>query len=769
MGAVEGSGPEPPVEPGPPRASELKQVLADAEAAGVSADDLAALRALAAVARDRAGFRKAVMVDAVTDGLHAAIEFEVVHTDAGPAVHRLGSGSTARPDEDELDIERVLSDTLVGTPDLVAVFASVGHEAMWANDAFATLVPIRAEDKVWLVELLDEWSKGHYEVKVLPALVKYGRWRGRLSLVAGEDSTPVSAVIVAHRDPDGEIEAVSVVARQLAGVQSGLEPDEGHMSFEALVEHTADLLIVASPDGVVSYASPATVRALGTEDGRLVGAELLSMVHPEDRPQRLAELARPDEQGVGLPVELRLHDATGSWRHFEIVVTDLSDNPAIGGVVLNARDVTDRVRNARALADRAYTDASTGLPNRMRLLDRLESLLHLAAEEPVLFLLLDVDDFDQVELQFGATGIEQAVVAVAERLSRAAPAAALLARLDHHRFAVVMPGVSSVDDGVRVANRLRLAIGGKMLLPGGAVELTATAAVVVAHEPIDPDDILREAEHTVEAGQVAGGDRVELSTSAPPQVAYRRKTVEQVRRALANDGVAVHYQPIHEVATGEPRAAEALLRVHDGDGDLLSPAEFIEAAESAGLMARLGAQVLDATCEHLAGWTDRPGCPVEVSVNISSRQLADRDLPTVVAQALEAHGVAPERLWLEITESALVSHVAMADTTIVALRALGVRVGLDEFGAGHSSLGNLKRFPLDFVKIDRSLVAGLGSDEQDTAIVRATVELAQNLELDVVAVGVETDAQLDILRLLECDLAQGYLFSPPVEATELGA
>jgi PAS domain S-box-containing protein len=305
---------------------------------------------------------------------------------------------------DEVEIVPVLTNTMVETPDLVAVFAAVGHEALWANDAFVTLVPIRQADKIWLVELLDEWSKGHYEVKVLPALVKYGRWRGRLTLLTGDgESLPVSAVIVAHRDQRGEIASISMVARDLTELRLAEERASAtETRFEALVEHVSDIIAVLDPDGVVQYASPAAARVLGHADGALNGHSLLELVHPDDLPDRLLDLARPDDQGVGSPVELRLQALDDTWRYLEVVVSDLMDNPAIGGLVLNARDVTERVEAAQALAAKGFTDALTGLPNRMRLLDRLgQALQEGAPDETVAVLLLDLDHLKSVNEGYG--------------------------------------------------------------------------------------------------------------------------------------------------------------------------------------------------------------------------------------------------------------------------------------------------------------------------------------------------------------------------------
>ncbi|MEJ5255542.1 MAG: bifunctional diguanylate cyclase/phosphodiesterase [Acidimicrobiales bacterium] len=771
-----------------------EDVLREAVSLGVQADDQAALLALARVAANRPGYCTTLIVR--TDD-ERPIVFEVTHTPSGPvarpsaepppagddaiaardatAAAPAAAGSAGPTGDDTAegpDILRILTDTLVQTPDLVAVFASVGHEALWANDAFVTLVPIRAADRIWLVELLDEWSKGHYEVKVLPALVKYGRWRGRLTLLTGDrEPMPVSAVIVAHRDRRGEIEAVSMVARELpdaVGTDSGGQAREGR--FAALVEHTNDVIAVLGADGTIEFASPATTRILGHPDGALEGVNLLELIHPDDVPDDLISLARRDEQGIGSPVELRVKAADGTWRYFELIVSDLTANPAIGGLVLNARDVTERVEALNALVARAFTDPLTGLPNRVRLLDRLEQALQRAQGDgrPVAVILVDLDGFRSVHEGYGRQVADCALVEVGDRLTGVAGPDATTARLRSDEFAVVLPAVDDPAEAVRTASRLLAAVREPITVDGSRIELTASLGVAFGRSGDEPEDLLRDADHAMAIAKEAGGDRIETYSEAIAEQSSRRRNVEQrLRQVIDDESIVVHYQPIIDVGSETVVAAEALLRVQEGDGTLLSPAEFIDAAESTGLITRLGSQVLNLTCSQLAAWLQRGGGPQAVSVNLSPRQLADPDLPNHVLQALNASGVPAERLWLEITESMLLGHQATIDASVSYLRTLGVRIGLDEFGAGHSSLGYLKRFPLDFVKIDRSLVAGLGRSEQDTAIVRATIELAHNLGLVVVAVGVETDDQLEMLRLLGCDRVQGYLFAPPSAPDDL--
>jgi diguanylate cyclase (GGDEF)-like protein/PAS domain S-box-containing protein len=670
----------------------------------------------------------------------------------------------------------MLTDTLVVTSDIVAIFSSVGAEALWANDAFATAIPIREADKIWLIELLDEWSKAHYEVNVLPALVQYGRWHGRLTLEPspGEELL-ISASIVAHRDDAGEIEAVSLVARDLRDLQAAEELVQASESrLAALVENAADIIFVLDGDARIRYASPAAARLLGLDDDELRDMRLLDLVHDDDAPKcDFSRLARPDRDGIPATSELRFRHRDGGWRHFEVVATDLSDNPAIGGVVLNARDVTDRVEATARLADRAFTDPLTLLPNRMRLADRLERALHDAPDQSVAVILADVDRFKAFNELHGHSVGDDLLRQAAQRLTGLVAADQMVARLGGNEFAIVMGDLDNVDDALALAERVRAEMAQPFAIQGKDVEVTVSVGVAVSVSGYSPESLVGDADIALGMAKDSDGNRVEILTADLRTNAKRRAQVEQLLRRVLdeNEGVQVHYQPIFDVATGRIASAEALLRVHDDDGELLSPAAFLDAAESSGLIAPLGRQVMLETCRQLVAWTaaDQPDTPREISVNVSPRQIADVGFPTMVAEALAETGIEPARLSLELTESMLIGQSGAIDDIVQEVRQLGLRIGLDDFGAGQSSLGYLKRFPLDFVKIDRGLVAGVGTNEADTAIVRATIELAHSLGLQVTAVGVETDEQLEILELLGCDRAQGFYFAPAVPADEFVA
>lgn len=770
------------------------ELLADAVVLGISEDDQAALYALATIARDRPRFRKVLAVGR-PGGPPDEFRFEIrVDEVEGPMLVRVDGGAPApaaappseaageasdgaAPPEAGLggnQIVQVLTDTLVETPDIVAIFAGVGQEALWANDAFATMIPVREADRLALVDLLDEWSRGNYEVKVLPALVKYGRWRGRLTLLSGDGDLPVSAVVVAHRDREGDIEAVCMVARDLSELRAAeARADATEARLAALVEHASELIAVVSRDGIVQYASPATTRILGLDDGALAGSQLLDLVHSDDRPERFADLARPDELGLGSPVEMRLRDASGGWRHLEVVATDLTENPAIGGVVLNARDVTQRVEAITQLAGRAFTDPLTDLPNRVRILDRVaQALTDPGSVSSTALVLIGLDGFKAVNERLGGEAGNAVLRQVAERLRGVAGPEHTVGRLGSDEFVILLRRSEGVAEALNVAGRVRNAVALAIPLDEGPVNLTASIGVALARADEQPEELLRDADRALTHAKVQGRDRVELYDEELERVtAHRRQVEDRLRETLDDESLQMHFQPIVEAS--DPSVvvgAEALLRVHDEEGSLLSPAELVEAAESSGLLTLLGSQILSYACEQLAAWGSDGGAgPLSISVNVSPRQLADADLPNQVVHALDSANLSPDRLCLEITESILIGAQPTVDASIQYLRTLGVRIGLDDFGAGQSSLGYLKRFPLDFVKIDRSLIAGLGRNEADTAIVRATIELCRTIGLSTTAVGVETAEQLEYLQFLGVDRIQGYLYSPPLPPPEVAA
>jgi EAL domain-containing protein (putative c-di-GMP-specific phosphodiesterase class I) len=312
---------------------------------------------------------------------------------------------------------------------------------------------------------------------------------------------------------------------------------------------------------------------------------------------------------------------------------------------------------------------------------------------------------------------------------------------------------------------------------GGADHfVTASIGIAVAratgHEPIDPELLIRDADAAMYRAKERGRGRCEVFDAAMRARAVRRlETERELRHALDRDELELHYQPVVALSGGEIVGLEALVRWNHPHRGMLDPGEFVSIAEDSGLIEPIGRWVQETACRQALGWHElRPDQrPLDISVNLSARQVAHRDLAASVREILACTGLDPVNLRLEVTESVLVEESASATATLEALSEIGVRLVLDDFGTGYSSLAYLNHFPFDALKIDRSFVDGLGVEQERTAIVEAVIGMARALSLDAIAEGVENEAQLSELRRLGCDFAQGHLFSRPLAPQKVTA
>jgi diguanylate cyclase (GGDEF)-like protein/excisionase family DNA binding protein len=427
-------------------------------------------------------------------------------------------------------------------------------------------------------------------------------------------------------------------------------------------------------------------------------------------------------------------------------------------------------REAEAeLAFRSLHDPLTGLPNRRLLVDRLQRRLGAAAEGAVCGLVvLDVDRLRFVNDTLGRAAGDAVLVEAAERLREATTAADTLARLSGDQLVAHLDGRTDADAVAAEVEELIRALSGIYAPPGGEVVVTVSAGVV-ADVPAgaDPERVLRDADVALQRAKEDGGGRFEVVDEALRARRAERLTIERdLRAAISGQALELHFQPIVALDVGAIRGVEALARWPHPERGLLAPDAFIPIAEETGLIVSLGRWVLREACRRLAAWDAMPGVKVSsLAVNVSARQLGDRDFVDDVLGALEASGIAPRRLSLELTESMLVQEAPSRLEKLAALREAGVRIVLDDFGTGWSSLASLRRLPLDGLKLDRSFVAGDG----EPPIITAVATLAGSLGLSLVAEGVETVAQSRTLRELGCALAQGFAFARPVPAGELDA
>ena len=663
-----------------------------------------------------------------------------------------------------------LTRVLEASPDLVAILDPLGRAITWANDAITSHLNSKSNEQ--LLNSLDSWSQAQYATVALPTVRSTGIWRGELRLSTSQNKIlPISTLLVAHRNEENQIEAISMVARDLSELKAAEQRVEAsEIRLAALVEHASDLVCVADDVGRVIYASPAVARVLNLSASELEGTPVFDLVHPDDREDLMWKMEEiVNTPGISPSLEARVAHADGGWRHMEVVTTNLLNNPAVSGIVINARDITERVEVAAQLEEKAFHDELTGLPNRSLLLERLADALHRASrhDRMVGVLFLDLDRFKVVNDSLGHSVGDELLSETARRLEQTIRPDDTVARLGGDEFVVVIGNMIRTTDALVAAERVRSAVAQPVTLGNESTVVTTSVGIAIAFGDESPAELLQDADTAMYRAKEGGRDRAEMFDDHLRAQAVRRHSVEQtLRSALENKRIEVHFQPVVRISDGSVVGAEALARIRTPEGELLQPVEFIDVAEDSGLIADLGSQVLTLAFQRVARWSKNANRPFSMAVNVSARQLADPAFPALVGEALKANNLEPEQVALEFTESALIAANPVTEQVLGQLTELGIRMGLDDFGTGFSSMTYLKRFPINFLKIDRTFVAGLDSNDDDTAIVTGTVALAHSLGLQVVAEGVETEPQLQQLQKLQCDLAQGFHFSEPVTDAE---
>jgi diguanylate cyclase (GGDEF)-like protein len=426
-----------------------------------------------------------------------------------------------------------------------------------------------------------------------------------------------------------------------------------------------------------------------------------------------------------------------------------------------------------SLRDQALHDALTGLANRTLLLERTEQAIARSRRtgRPCAALLLDLDGFKTVNDSLGHAAGDQLLLVVRDRIRGVLRASDTPARLGGDEFAMLLDDLDDDQVAVAAAQRLLEALGEPVTLEGRQVVPAGSVGVAVWNGHARPDDLLRDADAAMYTAKRSGKGAVAVFRADMHQAAVDRLELETaLRQAVRNDEIDVEYQPVVALQTGRIVGAEALVRWRRGDHDEPLPsAAFITMAEETGLIVPIGYRVLERACHQLRAWRDELGqrAPVMVSVNLSARQARQAELAERVGAALRDSGLAPGQLELEVKESLLLAEGEAVQQRLAELRGLGVRLAIDDFGSGYSSLASLRRLRVDTVKIDGSAVAALTDPEQDPALTHAMIRLAHLMDLEVVAEGVETAEQLRLLAGLRCALGQGTYLARPMPAAEL--
>ena len=570
-------------------------------------------------------------------------------------------------------------------------------------------------------------------------------------------------------------EAIDLRARPDAADSTRLRAAETALAtsearFRRAFDESPIGMSMSSGDGRLLWVNDAFCVLLGRTWAEVIGRPIADFTDPTDVAvaERIRNqlLAGETNRGECEMRHLRPNGSTILARLSMSVVaeSDTAEPPLVLGQVL---DITEARETEARLAYLASHDVLTGLPNRLLLLDRLAQAMHrrerFRGEVVVLF--LDIDDFKIVNDGLGHAAGDEFLVEAGHRLRQCVRPTDTVARLGGDEFVMVCE-VDHIDLVAPLCERVAAALARPYDLDGKSLQMSASIGVVVGDDMHEPADLLRDADVAMYRSKADGRGRATVFTARLRAEAVERLEQEaDLRVALREGQLEVHYQPVICCADASVYGAEALVRWRHPDRGLLMPGEFLPAAERSSLIVDVGTAVLHAACRQLAIW-QQAGLDLRVSINISPRQLLDRDVVDTVLSACDQAGARPAGLVLELTENALIEALGIAGARLRRLRDAGIGVALDDFGTGYSSLQYLRHLPVDMVKVDRTFVRDLGH-EDDGALAEAIVGLGDALHLTTVAEGVETDTQLRRLRAMGYGYVQGYLLGRPAPAAQL--
>jgi diguanylate cyclase (GGDEF)-like protein/PAS domain S-box-containing protein len=581
--------------------------------------------------------------------------------------------------------------------------------------------------------------------------------------------------VATNRLDDPFIDGIVVNARDVTDRREAEEALRlGERDLRTLLEASPDLVARFDREHRHVYVNPAVAAATGVQREHMVGRTMREVGAPESLVEIWdTNLRRAFDTGASGEFEYSFRAPYG-LRWFQTrVAPEIGPDGSVESVLAVIRDVTDRKEAEEALTHQALHDPMTGLPNRPLLLDRVSQALRRLERHGgrVALLFLDLDRFKVVNDSLGHAAGDELLVGVSERLQGASRPDDTIARFGGDEFVLLCEDLSSDQDAAVMAERIAKALSPLFMSGDRSFSITASVGIVTTEDPLaDAAALLRDADAAMYRAKERGRARYEFFNAALRRRAVARLDIEVgLRRALDRDELRLVYQPVLSLRENRIVGAEALLRWAHPERGLIGPAEFLSVAEETGLIVPIGAWTLHESTALLARWSGSASLPQlpTMMVNLSARQLAQPDLVEYISRALEAAGVEPGHLTVEITEAAVVQNSADAESALQALRRLGVRIALDDFGSGYSSLAYLRRLPVDVVKLHPSLTKWINDDRTDFSIVKAVTAMAHALGHTVAVEGVESAEQLHAARQIGVDQAQGNHCYPPVGASVL--
>jgi len=539
--------------------------------------------------------------------------------------------------------------------------------------------------------------------------------------------------------------------------------------LSSAVEQTDDVVMITDLQGIIQYVNTAYERTTGYSRQEVLGLNASVVKSGEHNRSFYEHLWRTILAGRVFHGVLVNRKKSGSLYYEEKTITPLKD--ADGNLVCfvsTGKDITDRRLAEERLHQLAHYDPLTDLPNRVLLQNRLKHAMMEAnrLERLVAVMFLDLDRFKIINDTLGHDAGDALLRKVAERFAACLRPGDTVSRLGGDEFTIVLANVAHVDDVTRVAQKILDQLQSPFRI--GGRDLFVSSSIGITLYPLDEKDssnLLRDSDIAMYRAKELGGNTFQFYTPELNVRAARRLDLETgLRQALERQELVLHYQPLVDMKTGRIQGMEALLRWQHPEYGLILPLEFVPIAEDTGLIIPIGEWVLKTACTQIKAWHDTGFPALQVAVNLSSKQLRDKNLIAAVQRALAESGIEARYLDLELTESVLMQDMDLASRILTELKKMGVSFSLDDFGTGYSSLSYLKRFPIDCLKIDRSFVRDIITDPVGAGLVKAIIAMANVLHIQVIAEGVETYEQLDFLRRNGCDITQGYFCSPPVDA-----
>jgi len=534
--------------------------------------------------------------------------------------------------------------------------------------------------------------------------------------------------------------------------------------YREMVDRSSDLITRQTESGVYLFASPTSKRLLGYEPQELVGHSVFEIVHSDDIAAVREYLATVSREVFPHAFSYRLRHADGSHKWMETTSSRVESATGTAELLAYSRDIGERKQIEAHIEYAAYHDELTGLANRTLFKDRLTIALASARRfsRKMAVVFLDLDHFKRVNDTMGHRIGDLLLEETATRLHDCVRVTDTVARVGGDEFTILLSEIMQEDDAARVAGKILELLSNRFVLEGHHVY--AGASIGIALYPQDGEDtetLLKNADSAMYRAKNSGRNCYKFATPGSNARLTERLTLENnLRRAFEREEFVVYYQPIFDVSSKRIVAMEALIRWDDPERGLLSPGEFLNVAEEARLMLPMGEWVMRSACRQARTWQDA-GTPLRVSVNLSDRQFHHAELSATVERALSDASLDPRMLELEIPEiSAAKDYAASTEATKV-LRGLGVCLALDDFGLGNGSFGQIRKLAVDQVKLAPSLVGSVGHGSGDSAILSSVIAAARALDLSVVAKGVESQQQAELLRALQCDQMQGYLFGEP--------